>query len=615
VDTPVEAIEYLGNTGSGGEPAYLDEVRRKQPVILAVDDDALVLAAISRDLMAEFSPAYRVLRARSGAEALDRIRALRAGGESVALLVVDQRMPRMTGIQFLREAIDLVPDVKRVLLTAYADTEAAIRAINEVRLDHYLLKPWSPPEEYLYPVLRQLLEDWRAGFQPPFEGIQLIGHRWSAEGHVLRDFLSRNMVPYHWTEVESSEAVRLMESAGVMDADLPIAILPDGSHLVNPSRLALAGRIGLQTEAEHETYDLAIVGAGPSGLAAAVYGASEGLKTILVERDVPGGQAGWSANIENYLGFPAGLSGRDLARRAVAQARRFGAEILSPVQAVGLGERNGYQLLQLSNGTELRARAVLVATGVSYRMLEVPGAEGLTGAGIYYGAAISEALAASDQDVFVLGGGNSAGQAAIYLSRFARSVTLLVRDGSLVQSMSRYLITQIERTENIRLRTGMEVVEVHGKTHLEQLSLLDLSTGAAARVPAHALFVFIGAVARTEWLGDHIARDASGYLLTGPDLHGDGPRPAGWTLGRNPLWLETNKPGVFVAGDVRWRSVKRVASAVGEGAMAVQFVHQHLGGGLLRPRPRITVRASSRPPPRTVDRAPDPIPAVSGSPS
>lgn len=557
------------------------------PVILAVDDDAMVLSAVVRDLRAEFGDSYRIRRAASGVAALEILRQLRLRGEPVALLVVDQRMPGMTGLELLREAITIVPDARRVLLTAYADTEVAIRAINEVRLDHYLLKPWSPPEENLYPVLRELLEEWRAEFRPPYEGVRIVSHRWSAEAHALRDFLARSSVPHQWLDVETNaEATRLLGLVGLEAAEEPVVLFPDGSHLVAPAKQEVAQRIGLRTAAESKVYDLIIVGGGPAGLAAAVYGASEGLSTVVIERDAPGGQAGWSARIENYLGFPTGLSGRELARRAVAQARRFGAEIVSPVSVVAVRSAGGYHTVELSNGESARSSALLIATGVAYRMLDVPGAMRLTGSGIYYGAAVTEARAVEGEDVYVLGGGNSAGQAALYLSRFARSVSILIRGRTLATSMSRYLITRIEGTPNIEVRPEVEVRKAHGASRLEGLTLLTRTNGSEQEVSTPALFVFIGATAPSDWLAGVVARDAQGFILSGPDLTKDGGRPPRWSANREPFWLETSVAGIFVAGDVRHRSIKRVASAVGEGAMAVQFVHQHLGGMLIGQPPR-----------------------------
>ena len=558
-----------------------------KPVILAVDDEPSVLAAVARDLRHRYASDYRVLRAGSGKEALDALRDLRLRNDAVALLLVDQRMPGMTGVAFLHEAMALFPSAKRALLTAYADTDAAIRAINEVKLDHYLMKPWNPPEELLYPVLDDLLDDWRANFRPVFEGVRVVGHRWSADGHRVRDFLARNLIPYRWLDIETDpEAAQIRALAGSDEAPLPLVVLADGSRLSRPSIAALAERLGLHTQAESKTYDLVIVGAGPAGLAAAVYGASEGLRTLLIEREAPGGQAGTSSSIENYLGFPAGLSGGDLARRAVAQARRFGTEILAPMEAVGFATHDGYHIVTLGNGSTVTTQALLVATGVSYRLLEVPGADRLAGAGLYYGAAITEALTVQGQDVFVVGGGNSAGQGALYLARFARSVTVLVRGLSLAETMSQYLAERIEEAENIRVRTRVAVSEVHGERSLEEVSIRDVGTGTVERVPARAVFVFIGAAPRTAWLKGALQVDAGGFVLSGVDLEREGgKRPRGWLPDRDPFWLETSVAGVFVAGDLRHQSTKRVASAVGEGAMAVQFVHQHLRGPAPAQRP------------------------------
>jgi thioredoxin reductase (NADPH) len=565
---------------------------KAQPVILAVDDDAPVLAAVLRDLRAEFGDRYGIYGAASGGDALRMLRDLRLRGRSVALIVADQRMPGMSGIELLGEAMRLFADAKRVLLTAYSDTEVAIRAINEIRLDHYLSKPWDPPEEVLYPVLSDLLEDWQAAHPPEASGLRIIGYSWSADGHRLRDFLARNLVPFRWLDRETdAEAARLLEAADAGDARLPFVIFPDGSHLERPSSLDVAHRIGLQTRAKANVYDLAIVGAGPAGLAAAVYAATEGLRTLLIEREAPGGQAGRSKRIENYLGFPVGLSGGDLARRAVAQARRFGAEILSPVDAVSLHTRDGYHTLRLSDQSEVSARSLLIAAGVSYRTLEVPGAEQLSGSGIYYGAAVSEALAVTGRDVWVLGGGNSAGQAAMHLSRFARSVTLLVRRPSLSGSMSRYLVEQIGDTPNIVVRTEADLVEAHGDRELEAITVHDLASGTLRTHPIPALFVFIGAKPHTGWLQDVVARDGEGHVITGPLLLRDGQKPRGWYLGRDPLWLESSVPGVFAAGDVRHRAGRGVAAAVGEGAMAAQQIRQYLGGAALMSQPRVQVPA------------------------
>jgi thioredoxin reductase (NADPH) len=558
-----------------------------KPTIFAVDDEPSVLAAVTRDLRRRYGSEYNVMRATSGADALEALRDLKLRNEVVALLVVDQRMPGMTGVELLHETIGLFPEARRVLLTAYADTDAAIRAINEVKLDHYLMKPWHPPEEQLYPVLDDLLDDWRANFQPVFEGVRVIGHRWSADGHRVRDFLARNLIPYRWLDVEvDQEAAELRALAGAADEPLPFVLLPDGTAMSRPTVAALAERLGLHTRAEAKSYDLIVVGAGPAGLAAAVYGASEGLSTLLIEREAPGGQAGTSSNIENYLGFPVGLSGGDLARRAVAQARRFGAEILAPMEAAKLESNGSYHLVTLSDGSTVASQALLVATGVSYRLLDVPGADRLAGAGLFYGAAITEAMAVKGEDVFVVGGGNSAGQAAMYLAQHARSVTLLVRGNSLADTMSQYLIERIREAENVHLRTRASVSDLHGEQSLEEISILDNETKTVTRTSARAVFVFIGAAPRTAWLDGALQHDQQGYILSGPDLERDGARrPRGWTSDREPFWLETSIPGVFVAGDLRHRSTKRIASAVGEGAMAVQFVHQHLRGPVLAPHP------------------------------
>jgi len=558
-----------------------------KPVILAVDDEPSVLAAVARDLRQRYAADYRVLRAGSGADALQALREVKLRNEAVALLLADQRMPEMTGVAFLREAMALFPSAKRALLTAYADTDAAIRAINEVKLDHYLMKPWHPPDELLYPVVDELLDDWRANYQPVFEGVRVVGDRWSADGHRVRDFLARNLIPYRWLDIEvDPEAAELRALAGPADAPLPLVVLPDGRSLQRPSIAELAEQLGLHTQAQANAYDLVIVGAGPAGLAAAVYGASEGLRTLLVEREAPGGQAGTSSSIENYLGFPAGLSGGDLARRAVAQARRFGAEILAPMEAVGLATQDGYHRVTLSNGTTVTTQALLIATGVSYRLLDVPGAERLAGAGLFYGAAITEALSVKGQDVLVVGGGNSAGQGALYLARFARSVTVLVRGKSLGETMSQYLVERIDEAENIEVRTRVAISEVHGERSLEAVSVRDAGSGAVERLAARAVFVFIGAAPRTAWLDGAVQTDPAGFVLSGVDLEREGgKRPRGWSLDRDPFWLETSIPGVFVAGDLRHQSTKRVASAVGEGSMAVQFVHQHLRGPAPAQRP------------------------------
>ncbi len=554
-----------------------------KPIILAVDDDPSVLAAIARDLRRHYGEQYRVVRADSAAAALEQLDAATLRGDSVALFVVDQRMPQRSGLEFLADARERYPDAKRVLLTAYADTDASIKAINETRLHYYLMKPWDPPEERLYPVLDDLLDDWRAGWHPTFTGITVVGHAYAPSTHALKDFLTRNLVPYRWLDVEAAseaavEAERVLAAAGAGPSDLPVVVLPDGTALVAPDLVTVANAIGLRQEPALRSYDLVIVGAGPAGLAAAVYGASEGLSTLLVEAEAPGGQAGQSSAIENYLGFPSGLSGADLARRALTQARRFGAEVLNPVRATGLRSDGQYRFVQLSDGTEVGARAVLVATGVSYRLLDVPGASDLGGAGIYYGAAVTEAMAVKGTRVFVVGGGNSAGQAAMYLSRYADRVELLVRGSELAASMSSYLVAQLAANERVAVRTRTSIARVHGENRLEAVTLVDLDGQVETREEVEAVFVFIGAMPHTEWLPPEIMRDAQGYVLTGGDADQAAAKPGRERAsgGRPRDWLETAVPGVFVAGDVRHRSVKRIASAVGEGAMAVQAVHRYL---------------------------------------
>src|SRR5215207_86053 len=551
--------------------------RVEKPVILAVDDELTVLAAVARDLRHEYGQQYRVMRADSGVAALELVQQLKLRNVPVALFLVDQRMPLMSGVEFLAKAIELFPDAKRVLLTAYADTEAAISAINEVALNHYLMKPWDPPEEQLYPVLTDLLDDWQASFAPPFEGIRVVGHQLSAHSHRVKDFLSRNLVPYQWLDVEIEEEARgLLELSGSDGSQLPLVLFPDGPSLLQPTNVQLAERIGLRIHPGLPFYDLVIVGAGPAGLAAAVYGASEGLSILLVEGEAPGGQAGTSSRIENYLGFPSGLSGGDLSRRAVAQASRFGAEILTPLEATGIRAQDPYRFVTLTGGSEISCHALLIATGVSYRRLDVPGVGRLTGAGVYYGAAITEAMACRGKDVFIVGAGNSAGQAAMYLSRYANSVTIVLRGRSLAKSMSRYLVSQIESHEKIMLLTHSSIAEVKGDTRLEEIAISDAATGDTRTVPAFALFIFIGARPHTDWVADVVERDPQGFILTGRSLVRGGRRPKGWHLDRDPFFLETSVAGIFAAGDVRHRSVKRVASAVGEGSMAVQFVHQYL---------------------------------------
>ena len=521
-----------------------------------------------------------MLAVESGAAALEALTELGRRGEPVALLLVDQRMPGMTGIELLRRAKLLVPDAKLVLLTAYADSEAAIQAINDISLDHYLQKPWDPPDEKLYPVVSDLLEEWKAYYRPA-PGVRVIGHRFSEDSHAVRDFLARNQIAHEWLDAERDQKAGIeVARAGADTSRLPIVLFDDGSWLQAPSNREVAEKLGLHTRAELPFYDLIIVGGGPAGLAAAVYGASEGLRTVLVERDAPGGQAGQSSLIENYLGFPRGLSGSELTKRATDQARRFRAEMLSTQEATALEVNGPARIVHLSDGSALSAHTVLVAAGVSYRRLAAPGVDELTGKGIYYGAALTEATNCAHQEVYVIGGANSAGQAAVYFARFALRVTMLVRADSLAKSMSHYLIQQIEGISNIAVKTGAQVVEATGSDHLETLTIEDAE--GTSTVPASHLFIFIGASPGCEWLGDQVARDERGFVLAGPDLveaGANGDRPVGWPLDRDPYLLETSVPGVFVAGDVRHRSIKRVASAVGEGSMAVQFIHQYLASG------------------------------------
>ena len=551
-----------------------------KPILLTVDDDAEVLRAVERDLRRRYGERYRVLRADSGAAALEALKALKRRNDSVGLLLADQRMPQMTGVEFLGQAMEFFPNAKRVLLTAYADTEAAIQAINSAKIQHYLLKPWDPPEEHLYPVLDDLLDDWMASFRPPFEGVRVLGTRWSPHSYAIRDFLTRNQSPYQWIDVETAEqnaeVARLVKAVGAEASSLPKVLFPDGSCLADPSTAQLAEKLGLRVRPEMAFYDLVIIGGGPAGLAAAVYGASEGLQTVLIEMEAPGGQAGMSSRIENYLGFPSGLSGGDLARRAVAQARRFGVEILAPQQVAAVRVEDPSRIVKLAEGSEVGCKVLLIATGVSYRKLDVPGAERLQGSGVYYGSAMTEAMACKDEDVYIVGGANSAGQAAMYFSKYARRVVMVVRGGSLSSSMSQYLIEQIKNTPNIQVETNARVVEVFGDQRLEALSICCGDNGETDRVPANLLFVFIGAEPNTDWLAGVVERDERGFILTGTDLLRDGKRPRGWLLDRDPYWTETSVPGIFAAGDVRHGSVKRVASGVGEGSIAVQFIHQYL---------------------------------------
>src|SRR5215469_3568540 len=552
-----------------------------KPILLSVDDDADVLRAIERDLRSHYGAEYRVLASESPEAALDLLHQLKVRNDSVALLLADQRMPKMDGVRFLQEARDVFPEARRALLTAYADTNAAISAINEAGINYFFLKPWDPPEEELYPQLDDLLDDWRASYHPVFEGIRVLGTRWSPRSYELRDFLARNHVPYQWIDVELTandpETNRLLDALGPEQAaNLPIVLFPDGTKLPESVPAEIAQKIGLRTRAETSFYDLAIVGGGPAGLAAAVYGASEGLHTVIVEREAPGGQAGMSSRIENYLGFPTGLSGGDLARRAVTQAKRFGVEILSPQEAVGVRTEGSYRIIKLGDASEISCHALMIATGVQWRRLEAPGIDRLQGAGVYYGGGATEAISCKGETVYVVGGANSAGQAAMNFARYAERVVILVRGESLSSTMSQYLIDQINRTPNIQLWARASVAEAHGETHLEEISVFCADTNKIERVLASSMFIFIGASPRTDWLGSVVERDDRGFILTGPDLLWNGARPKGWTLDRDPFLLETNIPGIFAVGDVRHGSVKRVASGVGEGSVAVQFIHQYL---------------------------------------
>ena len=612
-----------------------------RPVLLIVDDDQNVLKAIERDLRPQYGSRFRILKTDSGQKALELVKQLKLRNEALALLLVDQRMPHMSGLVFVEQAMNIFPDAKRVLLTAYADTEAAIRSINKAKIDYYMMKPWDPPQEYLYPILDELLDDWWASFKHPFEGIRIIGLRWSPKSYEVKYFLARNGVPYQWLDLEADEEARRLvsyvestsknehsnfsnatttrtttttaprSSFSVLDHNetenhnnnnnsvssirsasslsyspsvnssslhLPLVIFPDGSHMEEPSSPELAEKIGLKTRAQMPFYDLIIIGGGPAGLAAAVYGASEGLGTLLIERQAPGGQAGMSSNIENYLGFPSGLTGSNLARRAVAQAIRFGAEILTPQEVVSIRVDGPYRIVKLRDGTEISSHVLIIACGVSYRNLDgVKGIDKLTGAGVYYGASMVDALSYKSEDVFMVGGANSAGQAAIHFSKYAKTVTLLVRGDSLNKSMSSYLVHQINETPNIRILLNSKVTEVHGENRLEFITITNTQTGQLQTVPTSGLYIFIGAVPHTDAVVGLIERDANGFILTGQDLIQNGrERPRGWTLDRQPFLLETNVPGIFAAGDIRHGSTKRVATGVGEGTIAVQLAHQYL---------------------------------------
>jgi thioredoxin reductase (NADPH) len=548
-----------------------------KPVILSVDDEPQVLNAINRDLRREYGKDYRILKAGSGREALEIISELAKRNEPLALFVADQRMPEMEGTEFLREALRFYPNARRVLLTAYADTEAAITSINTIELDHYLMKPWDPPEEKLYPVLDDLLDDWMAAYSPPYDGIRVAGTLWSASSHHVKDFLARNRIPYQWLDIEvDAEARTLVEDVQNNGMQLPVVFFPDGEVFINPDFKELADKVGLKTEASAPHYDLIIIGGGPAGLGAAVYGASEGLKTLVIEKAATGGQAGTSSRIENYLGFPKGISGSDLAKRATDQSIRLGCEILTAQEVESVRVEQPYKIVRLNDGQELSCKSLLIATGVTVRELDAPGVKKLTGAGVYYGAALTEASNYKDKHVFVVGGANSAGQGAMYFARFSSKVTMLVRNSSLTTSMSAYLIDQIAAQDNIEVLTNTEVEELHGDDRLEAVSYVNNETGEKATVPGAAIYIFIGAVPHTELVADVVVRNNAGFIPTGPELMANGKPPKGWRLNRSPFMLETSVPGIFAAGDVRQGAVRRVASAVGYGAIAVSQVHQYL---------------------------------------
>jgi thioredoxin reductase (NADPH) len=545
-----------------------------KPVILTVDDEPQVLNAVERDLRLHFSSEYRILKSESGPEALQTIRTLKKRNTPVALFLADQRMPEMSGTEFLAEAVKLYPEAKKALLTAYSDTQAAIKSINELGLDYYLMKPWDPPEKEFYPVLEDLLGDWTVNSHPPYEGIRVLGTLWSPDSHTMKDFLSRNQIPYQWLDVEKDEEGKRLLEALNNGKKLPIAVFPDGDILQNPTMVELAEKCGLQTKPSRPFYDLIIIGGGPAGLAAAVYGGSEGLRTVLVEKQATGGQAGTSSMIENYLGFPRGLSGTDLARRATTQAKRFGVEILAS-EVVSVKTESSYRYVSLSNGSELSCHALVISTGVSLRTLNIPGIERLAGAGVYYGAALTEAVNYKDQDVLVVGGANSAGQGAMFFSRYASTVYLCIRGDSIEAGMSQYLVDQIRATKNIQLMLGFQAQEVKGEVKLESVQLSN-GTNEEKELPVAAMFIFIGATAHTDMLDGLVERDPDGFILTGNDIFHNGKKPRSWNLDRDPLPMETSVPGIFAAGDVRHQSIKRVASAVGEGAVAVSLVHQYL---------------------------------------
>ncbi|MCU0353678.1 MAG: FAD-dependent oxidoreductase [Cytophagales bacterium] len=549
----------------------------KQPLIIAVDDDPQVLRALTRDLRNNYRKDYKILSTESPKEALEAVRELKQKGETVALFISDQRMPDMLGVDYLVEAKKQFPEAKRVLLTAYSDTDAAIKAINDVQLDYYLMKPWDPPEEKMFPVLNDLLEAWQINFVPDYDGIRVLGFQFSPKSHEIKDFLSGNLLPYQWLDVETNDkAKELVASHNLELKDLPVVFFEDGSYIKQPALTQIAEKIGLKPQASAELYDVVIIGAGPAGLSAAVYGGSEGLKTLLIEKRAPGGQAGTSSRIENYLGFPSGLSGADLSRRAITQATRFGVEFLSPAEVIDIEIKENYKILTLANDTKINTKSLIIATGVDYRKLETKGVDSFTGAGVYYGAATTEANACRNREVFVVGGGNSAGQGAMYLSQFAQTVYIVIRRPSLSETMSQYLIDQINNTPNIRLLPCSEITEARGDGHLQEVDVQDLNSGTKQTLPADALFVFIGAKPYTDWMPINVFKDKRGFIETGRNLFQFENFKKSWRLSREPYPLETCIPGVFAAGDVRSTAMNRVASAVGEGAMAISFVHKYL---------------------------------------
>jgi thioredoxin reductase (NADPH) len=548
----------------------------KKPYILAVDDDTSVLRAVERDLKAKFSVSYRILAVDSPSKALDAVRQLTTRSDRVALFLVDQRMPHMSGTEFLEQAVALQPEARRVLLTAYADSSAAIDAINKVKLNHYLMKPWQPPEQNLYPILADQLEDWRAGYEETFEGTFVVGSRWSPETHRLKDFLAKSQIPYRWLEPDAISDPRIQAALDGAQAGLPAVIFPDGSVQERPDTAHIAEKLGLTTVPSRQFYDVIVIGGGPAGLACALYSSTEGLNTVLVEKEAPGGQAALSSRIENYLGFPAGLSGADLARRGAAQVRRFGTEVLAPAEASALRVEGDYRVVRLTNGQELAAHSVVIASGVEWRRLEVEGLDRLTGAGVYYGAAVTESASCKGEDVYIVGGANSAGQAAVHFSEIARSVTMIVRGQSLAATMSYYLSERIKTISNINVMLSSEVIGVRGEDRLSEIMVRHRDSGTTETFRAGALFIFIGAEPHTEWLEGVVCRDSKGFVLTGTSLINGGRRPASWNLSRDPHLLETSVPGVFAVGDVRDGAVRRVANSVGEGSIVLYFIHQHL---------------------------------------